>query len=307
MAERVRVDVEAGVAHVRLNRPDQLNALDPGMFVALCDAAERLAGDPAVRAVVLSGEGTSFCAGLDLAWVGALDGGSAEEVRDGLDPADVERFTAAVADLREREPGRITNLLQRAANCWTELPVPVVAAVHGHAVGAGLQLALAADVRVVAPDARLTFAEVHLGLVPDMTGIPRLAQLVRPDVATLLVCSGRQVDAQEARDIGLATLVEDDPHAGAVRLAGQFAVCSPHAVRAAKRLIAAAGRLPPAEAFWAESDEAARLVGSPNQVEAVHAYLERREPRFTDPEPDDVRPTRPREPAPSRGKHSRSG
>lgn len=292
--------MEDGVAEVRLNRPDKLNALDPAMFVGLVEAGDRLAHDFSVRAVVLSGAGSSFSSGLDVAGLRLIAGEPAEELFEGTDPATVERVAATLADPRAREQGRITNLAQQAAYCWTELPVPVIAAVQGHAVGGGLQIALGADMRVVAPDARLTFGEVYVGLVPDMAGIPRLAQLVRYDIATLLVCTGRQVDAREAVGIGLATLVEEDPRAAALRLARQLAGRSPDAVRAAKRLLAAAWQEPIDAGLLLESDENARLIGSANQVEAVRAYVEHRDPDFADPKLADD----PIAPAP-RGRHSR--
>ena len=268
--ERVSVTVEGGVADVRLNRPEKINALDQAMFQALADTGDRLAGDPAVRAVVLSGEGRGFCAGLDF------------EAFMGM--AASERGSGTARGLMDRPEGRPANLGQQAAHTWTELPVPVIAAVHGVALGGGLQVALGADLRIVAPDARLSVLEIRWGLVPDMTGTDILPRLVGPDVAKELTWTGRMVEGEEAVRIGLATRVSDDPRAAALELAREIAGRNPHAVRAGKRLLNQSGRVELARQLKDESAEMAALIGSPNQAEAVRAYFEKREPVFADPD-----------------------
>jgi enoyl-CoA hydratase/carnithine racemase len=270
-AERVTVSVSDGVADVRLNRPEKRNALDQAMFQALVEAGDRLAADQSVRAVVLSGEGKSFCAGLDLSSFRAMAANATTPV------------PSSDATLSDRETGRSTNLAQQAAYTWTELPVPVIAAVHGHALGGGLQIALGADIRIVAPDARLSVLEIRWGLVPDMAGTLMLRRLVSLDVAKELVWSGRMVSGEEALTLGLATRVNDDPRAAALELAGQLAAKSPHAIRAAKRLLNQSGEVSDAQQLLDESNESVALIGSQNQLEAVAAALEQRDPTFVDP------------------------
>ncbi|HEX2577237.1 MAG TPA: crotonase/enoyl-CoA hydratase family protein [Aquihabitans sp.] len=274
MSDRVTIEVRDGVADVRLNRPDKMNALDGPMFAALVAAGDQLAADPSVRAVVLSGEGRGFCAGLDIAaFLGGGDG-------DGGDGGDGDSsFTV----LGGREQGRIANVAQQVAYTWTELPVPVIAAVHGVALGGGIQIALGADLRLVAPDAKLSVLEIRWGLLPDMTGLQALPRLVGLDVAKELAFTGRMVSGTEAAELGLATRVADDPRAAALELAAEIAGKNPHAIRGMKALLNAAGTRPLAESFLEETRLMTGLIGSPNQVEAVTAYFEQRPPVFTDP------------------------
>jgi enoyl-CoA hydratase/carnithine racemase len=274
---RVTVNVDGdGVADVRLNRPDKLNALDMAMFEALAETGDTLAADPSVRAVVLSGEGRSFCAGLDFAGFAAMAGEGRAEGG--------ERARRMARDIVAREPGRITNLGQQAVHTWRELPQPVIAAVAGHALGGGLQIALGADLRIVAPDSRLSVLEIRWGLIPDMTGTAALARLVGDDVAKELTFTGRMVSGEEAVRLGLATRTAEDPRAAALDLAREIAGHSPDAIRSAKRLLNRAtdgGDLP--GQLLEESRALDALRGSPNQVEAVRAYFEKRPPSYTDP------------------------
>jgi enoyl-CoA hydratase/carnithine racemase len=264
--QRVTVTVADGVADVRLNRPAKRNALDPAMFAALVDVGERLRSDRSVRAVVLSGEGPDFCAGLDFGSFRAMAKG--------------QRLSASVTLPPGSGPARATG--QRAAFVWAELPVPVIAAMRGNALGGGLQIALGADIRLVTPDATLSVLEIHWGLIPDMTGSQLLPELVGRDVAKELTLTGRRVRGTEAVALGLATRVEPDPLAAALAMAGQIAQRNPHAVRAAKRLLDLAGRVNLEAGFAAEQEEIGALIGSPNQVEAVAAGFEKRAPRFAD-------------------------
>jgi enoyl-CoA hydratase/carnithine racemase len=268
MSDRVSVTVDGGVADVRLNRPEKMNALDPAMFEGLIEAGEAVKADPSVRAVVLSGEGRAFCAGLDFGSFQAMAG------------SDKERPTGDV-DLGRRD-GRITNRGQQAAYVWFEMPAPVIAAVHGVALGGGFQIALAADIRIVAPDVRMSVLEVRWGLIPDMTGTQLLPQVVGLDVAKELTFTGRMVDGEEAVRIGLATRVSETPLDDALALAHEIAGKSPNAVRGAKALLNLAGTVSLADGFLAEERTIGALIGTPNQVEAVTAYFEKREPRFVD-------------------------
>jgi enoyl-CoA hydratase/carnithine racemase len=267
-AQRVSCTVTGGVADVSLNRPDKHNALDPAMFDALVATGLRLREDTAVRAVVLSGAGRSFCAGLDFASFQAMTSsdGSSEELRRPEQPLGPARARG-----------------QQAAYVWTALPVPVIAAVHGVAFGGGLQIALGADIRIVAPDARLSVMEIRWGLVPDMTGTQLLPELLGRDVAKELTFTGREVNGYEAAALGLATKAAGQPRAAALELAAEIATKSPDAVRRAKGLLELAGRVDLIEAFDAEQQAIRALIGSPNQVEAVRANLSGRPPAFSDP------------------------
>ena len=263
-ADRVTVTLDGGVADVRLNRPEKRNALDLAMFEALVVTGERLKTQPGLRAVVLSGAGPDFCAGLDFGAFQAMAGG--------------ERLTAAAELPPAAGPASATG--QRAAYVWAELPVPVIAAVRGNALGGGLQISLGADIRIVAPDARLSVFEVAWGLIPDMTGTQLLPELVGRDVAKELTYTGRIVSGEEAVRIGLATRTDPDPLRAALAMAKEIAGRSPHAIRAAKRLLDLAGRTDLASGFAAEQEEIRALIGSPNQVEAVTARFEKRDPDF---------------------------
>lgn len=272
MTDRVTCSITGGVADVRLNRPEKMNALDGAMFSALVDVGEALKLDPSVRAVVLSGEGKSFCAGLDFGSFQAMAGGRGASVLPaGTDPDDPSRL-----------PGRITHQGQQAVWVWQEVPVPVIAAVHGAALGGGCQIALGADLRYVAPDLKMSVLEIRWGLIPDMAGTQLLTQLVGLDVAKELTFTGRMVGAAEAVQLGLATRQADDPRALALETAHEIAGRSPDAIRAAKRLLNGAAAAGHAVGLAAERREIRTLIGSPNQVEAVTAHFEKRPAVFAD-------------------------
>jgi enoyl-CoA hydratase/carnithine racemase len=269
MENRVSISITEGVADVRLVRADKMNALDQAMFEALVAATDRLASEKGLRAVVLSGEGRAFCAGLDMGRFAAMN----ENGGNGI-PGGEKR------DLTLRTHG-LANFPQQAVWGWRQLPVPVIAAVHGVAFGGGFQLALGADMRFLSADARMSIMEIKWGLVPDMAGTPILASLVRDDILRELTYTGRIFSAEEALSYGLATRICGDPRGAALEVALEIAGKSPHAVRAAKRML---NRLSvdPGPALLAESIEQQRLIGSANQTEAVRANLEKRAPRFTD-------------------------
>ena len=272
MSDRVTIEIRDGVADVRLNRPEKMNALDDDMFRALAEAGESLKADPTVRAVVLSGEGRAFCAGLDFGSFGRMAGDE--------DTDDRSRRPSAV----DVDDDRITHRGQQVAWCWTEMPAPVICAVTGVALGGGFQIAMGADIRIIAPDARMSVLEIRWGLVPDMTGTQTLIRHVGLDVAKELTFSGRMVDGAEAVELGLATRLSETPYDDAMAMAREIASKSPHAVRAAKRLLNAAPHVDVATGFAAERTEIGALIGSPNQVEAVKAYFEKRDPQYADPE-----------------------
>ena len=255
---RVKIAFTDGVADVRLVRAEKMNALDPAMFDAIIDAIAELGETPGLRAVVLSGEGRAFCAGLDMASMAA--GGS------GL-------------DIITRSWGP-ANQVQQVAWGWRTLAVPVIAAVHGIAFGGGLQIASGADVRIAAPGTRMSAMEMKWGIVPDMAGFALWEGMVRPDVLRELVYTAREFSAEEGVGFGFVTRLADDPLAEAMALARAIAGRNPEAVRAAKRLANLEGDA--AAILMAESVEQKALMRSPNQIEAVMANMQKRPPIFTD-------------------------
>jgi enoyl-CoA hydratase/carnithine racemase len=261
--ERVTIEISGHVAVARMNRAEKHNALDAAMFTGLAAAAERLRGEPGIRAVVLCGDGPSFCSGLDVA-----------SFMSGPMTTD---------DLMSREPGSIANLAQRVAYDWSLVPVPVIAAVHGVCFGGGLQIALGADLRIAAPDARLAILEIKWGLVPDMAITQSLPRLVGSDVAKELTFTGRILDGTQAHALGLVTRVANDPLAAAHELAEEIAEKSPHAIRAGKRLLNEAWNAPAADALLLESELQLALLGSANQIAAITAGVTKQPAVFADP------------------------
>lgn len=268
MSERIETKVENGVAEVRLTRADKMNAVDRAMIEALIETGARLDADRSVRAVVLRGEGTAFCAGLDLAEFQKMA---------------QARMTGAAAgpDLMTRTHGD-ANDFQQMALVWRRLRAPVIAAVHGVAYGAGLQIMAAADIRIVHPEARLSVMEIKWGLMPDLGLSVLFPGHVREDVARELTYTGRVVSGREAERCGLATRVSETPAEDALALAREIAGRSPDAVQSAKRLFNAIQEKTPSERLLLESDLQGALIGSPNQIEAAMAGLQKREPTFKD-------------------------
>lgn len=258
MSERVTWTIENGVADVRLRRPDKMNALDPAMIEGLLSAIDALGQTAGLRAVVLSGEGRAFCAGLDMASMANVGGG---------------------VDIAARSHG-LANSYQQVAWGWRTLPVPVIAAVHGIAFGGGLQIASGADIRIAAPDTRLSVMELKWGIVPDMAGFVLWRGTVRDDVLRELTYTAREFDAAEAQALGFVTRLADDPYTEALALAHAIAGRNPDAIRAAKRLANHEGDA--AAVLLAESVEQAALLRTPNQIEAVMANMQKRAPQFRD-------------------------
>jgi enoyl-CoA hydratase/carnithine racemase len=271
VADRVLIERDGGVAHVRMNRPEKKNAIDGEMFQGLVSAARSLGGDPSARAVLLSGAGDCFCAGLDMANFSEMAGGELN--------ADRQDVAAAAADLSAQGANRA----QQIGWLWQELPIPVIAAVQGAAYGGGFHIALGADIRFVAPDARIAFVEITWGLVPDLSGTQALRRLVPLDVAKKLVFTGEPISGERAVQLGLGTELSRDPLGDAMATARLIAQRSPDAVRAAKKLLNESGLVSVSEGLANEFQASAGLMGGRNQVEAVIAKLEKREPRFVDP------------------------
>lgn len=260
---RVSLEIENHIARVTLTRGDKMNALDAAMIDGIIEVGQSLIGREDIRAVVLSGEGKAFCAGLDVASFGAL----AQQ-----DPTEV---------LMPREYGD-TNRFQEVCMVWQKVPVPVIAALKGVCIGGGLQIAIGADIRIAAPDTRLSVMEMKWGLVPDMGGMAILPRLLRSDVLRKLTYTNELVDALQAEKWGLVTEVCDDPEARAMALATEIAGKSPSAMRAAKRLIgyAEASENTVKSVLLEESREQAELIGKPDQMEVVMANLQKRAPVF---------------------------
>jgi enoyl-CoA hydratase/carnithine racemase len=265
MNDRVSITVENHIADVRLTRSDKMNALDPAMFQGIIAAGEELAAMKAVRAVVLSGEGRSFCAGLDMA---SMAGGGASA-------------SGGVGSLTDRTHGN-ANTFQQVAMLWRKLPMPVIAAVHGVCFGGGLQIASGADIRVVAVDARLAVMEMKWGLIPDMGGYALWRGLVRDDVLRELTFTNREFSGSEALSLGFATYVDENPHARAMAIAHEIANRNPGAMREAKALFNEFADMDEDAILMAESERQARVIRTPNQIEAVMAGMQKRAATFAD-------------------------
>ena len=262
------ISIEDHIADVRFNRPEKMNALSHDMMIAIDETLETLSADKSVRAVVLSGEGKAFCAGLDMESIARMQSGTEN----------------TLASLTGRYHERATNLPQHIAFGWQQLPMPVIAAIHGVAFGGGCQIALGADIRFAAPDSRLSIMEIKWGLIPDMSCSQTIRDLVPLDLAKELIYTGKIVNGNEAAQLGLITHVSDDPFTAAMTLAKDIAAQSPHAVRAAKQLLNTAWHGEQAKGLMLESELETGLIMKPNQVEAITANFEKRQPNFKDPE-----------------------
>jgi len=273
--ERVTISVVDGIADVKMNRADKRNALDNAMFTSLNAAGEYLKKLDGLRVVVLSGDGASFCAGLDFSSFAQMaEAGAKANAADNKADREPDMNAGSMVD------GRITHMAQQVCWVWQEVPVPVIAAVHGHALGGGIQIALGADIRIVHPDTQLSVREVHWGLIPDMTGTLMLSRLVRPDIVKNLVFTARVFSGHEAHEMGIATQLSQNVHADAMTMAREIAGRSPEAVRGAKKLINLLANSGAAEQFAAERATIGQLIGSANQAEAVMSHFEKRPPIF---------------------------
>ncbi len=264
MADRLDVTIDDHIAIVRLNRPQKHNAIDMAMFEAIIETGARLASDSSVRAVVLTGAGEHFCAGID---VSVFQG-------EGISVAGSGRMDAV--------DGSPANFFQKAAFAWRELPVPVIAAIQGVAFGGGLQIALGADIRYATADAQLSIMEIKWGLVPDMAISATAHHLMPVDRAKELAYTGRVISGSGAYAMGMITAVKEDPLAAATELAAQIAARSPQAIRAIKKLFDKSWHPETDESLRLEARLQTSLMGTPNQLEAVHANLQNRKPEFGD-------------------------
>lgn len=263
MIDRIELSINAHVAEVMLNRADKCNALDIRMFEALGEAADAIAADNSVRAVVLYGAGGNFCAGIDLDVLSQTDLDFAKVLASPITPS-------------------AANLFQRAAYAWRELPMPVICALEGVTFGGGLQVALGADIRYAAPDTTLSIMESKWGLIPDMAISTTLRHLVTPDRAKELAWSARVLSADEAYAYGLVTAIVDDPLQAARTMAKECAAKSPESIRGIKTLVNQAWQMSDADSLALEARLQSAIIGSANQAEAVNANLQKRSPEFDD-------------------------
>jgi len=260
MSERVTISVENHIADVRFNRPDKMNALDPEQIDAIIDATDKLAEMKDVRAIVLSGNGKGFCAGLDMS-----------------------SFTSSgtTSSLTDRSHGN-ANIYQHVVLQWRRLAAPVIVAIHGACVGGGLQFASAADVRIATPDSKLSIMEMRWGLIPDMGSYTTWRSFVRDDILRELTYTNRIFSGEEGKELGFVSHVADDPLAKAMELAAEIAGKNPDAIKAAKRLMNKLPDMNEDEILMMESVEQNNVSREPNQKEAVMAFMQKRAANFSD-------------------------
>lgn len=267
MSDRVSIDIENHVATVMLNRADKHNAVDMAMFEALAGAGDSIRNDSSVRAVVLHGAGKNFCSGIDVSVFGGAGIGATGD---------------KLMDPHKHSPA---NIFQRAAWVWQEVEVPVIAALQGVVFGAGLQIALGADIRYASPDVRMSIMEIKWGIIPDMAISCTARHLITGDKLKELAFTGRILNGNEALEAALVTSLDDDPLQAAQSLAGEIAGRSPDAIRAIKKLVDNCWQTNAAASMRWEADLQKSVMGGANQMEAVAANLEKRAPEFSDPNP----------------------
>ncbi|SNS56450.1 crotonase/enoyl-CoA hydratase family protein [Antarctobacter heliothermus] len=263
MSNSVIVTRDGPVAEVVLNRPEKHNAVDLSVFEGLARAGEDLKRAEGLRAVILRGEGPNFCSGIDTSLFTANP-----------DPK------ALIGKILELSEGESANMFQKPCTVWQELEVPVIAALTGVNYGAGLQIALGADIRLAASDTRLSVMEITWGLIPDMGITTTLLRLMRADQAKELIFTGRIVEAVEAAALGLVTRLCADPLAEARAMAQTIAAKNPDAIRRDKRLVDEAWHMDRAAALRLEAVLQSEVIGQPNQLEAVFARIQKRAPNF---------------------------
>lgn len=249
----VTTTITNGIAHVELARPDKLNSLTLPFLRELMGAAHHVRRNKGVRAVVISGQGRSFSAGLDF--------------------GEVMKKPGSVAAAFVPRPWRGTNIFQEACWAWRRVPVPVIVAVHGHCFGGGLQIALAGDYRFTTPDAQWSVLEGKWGLIPDMSGIQALKELVGIDVAKKLTMTAEIFSGEKAVQLGIASEAADEPLAAAMELASQLVDRSPDQLSAAKRLINRSWNASPRTTFRRERAEQLLLLAAQNTAKARKAAV----------------------------------
>jgi enoyl-CoA hydratase/carnithine racemase len=269
--DRIELSVENHVAHVQLARADKMNALDNKMFEAITMVGEQILADSSIRVVVLSGQGGNFCAGLDKSNFESIVAKQGLALDPDQPPVGLSARTKGIAN----DPQHIVWM-------WRELPMPVIAAVEGVALGGGFHIALGADMRYAKAQSKFSILELKWGLVPDMSSTQIMRHLAPDDVIRELTYTARIFSAQEAKQWGFITDIVDDPVAHALSLANDIACKNPHAIRGAKKIIDSANYQTAAEGLLMESQVQDGIIGTPNQIEAIMAAMQKRQPKFED-------------------------
>lgn len=256
MFSHVELEFMDEVAVVRLNRPDKHNSIDGELLLELINCAKLLLNEQDIRAVILTGNGPSFCSGMDLK--GIMSGSLLKKL---------------MAILPLWKPS--TNRYQAVSLVWRDLSVPVIAAIHGNCFGAGLQIALGADIRIASPQAKLSVMESSWGLVPDMGGTVTMRELIPKDVAMELTLTGRVLEAQQAQELGLVTHIAEPPFEAAMQICREIKQQSPDAVAAGKRLLHGAWNVSASNALSLERLWQRRVIGKRNQQIAVERRIKK--------------------------------
>jgi enoyl-CoA hydratase/carnithine racemase len=267
--ETIEFERAGSVGWLRLDRPEKLNSFTVAMWHEMRALGEEIRDDGELRAVVVIGKGRAFSSGIDTS---VFTGGSAESIETGTD-----------AGTRHADPTIDGILRAQAAYSWlAEARYPTIAAVRGLALGAGLQLALACDVRVFARGAQVGLLEHKYGILPDLGGTQRLPRVVGASKAKELIWTAARIDADESYRIGLCDRLVDeaDLEAEVTALAATIAAQPPLAVQGAKRAVDASGRLPIGEGLLVEAQEQRVCLGSDDMREAIAAFVEQRTPVY---------------------------
>ncbi len=265
MSDVVLVDISDRVATVTLNRPEKLNAVSPAVFAGLYEAGKQIQADDEVRAVLLRGEGRAFCSGLDLASLQAFGSGNVSGNGNN--------------DSRNVDGGQA----QGGFAIWQAMDKPVVAAVQGYALGAGFQLALAADIRIAADDAVMSVFEITYGLVPDLGGTQLLPRIVGPARAKELIWTAKRMTAAEAEGLGIVNRVvapgrlEEEARAFASDLASR----PPLPIKFSKKLVNDSPRMTLEEGMRGEIEAQVKCITSNDMREAVAAAFEKRQGTYS--------------------------
>jgi enoyl-CoA hydratase len=271
--ENLEIESADGVSILWLNRPDKLNALHRPLWDDIPAAVASLDADDATRVIVLAGRGKGFCAGIDLIdHAPALAAGGSIS---GRGDSAVARRRALYEDIQR---------YQRTASCFEATDKPVIAAIHGACLGAGMDLVTACDIRIASAEASFSVRETRIAMVADVGVLQRLPRIVGDGIARDMILTARDMDAARALQVGLVTEVLADPQALLARareLAGLIAAHSPLAVQGAKHVLNAATRAATREgldyvALWNSA-----FLHSDDLGEAVRSFAERRPPRFT--------------------------
>ncbi len=251
--DRTLLKIRDNIAYVTLNRPDKHNGLDEAMLRSLIQTAQTIRRDRSVRCVIIQGNGPSFCAGLDFGYVAKH-------------PSMILKFFAKLPWIKD-------NTFQRVAHIWRDLPVPVIAAIHGNCFGGGFQIILACDYRIATPDATLSILEMKWGLIPDMSGMVTLSRLTRVDIAQELTMTGRFFSGREGAEYGLISKISENPLVEAKKLARTICEKSPDAIAATKYIYKKTWKKDTRMTLFWERLTQLRLFIGKNQRIAMHNAL----------------------------------